>query len=282
MNDAIVHSPSGALVVVIKIERLFNIAIERLSNLLVNTDLCILDTRSNKRGNRRMADAAETKTAILDAAEAAFAAKGFDLVSQRDIAAKAQVPLGLINYHFGNKDRLFVAVVARRADELNKRRRQALAALTGAERKSIEKIVDAFLRPYLDLMLEGGPGWRAYGRLIAWAPSQRWTKLIARQFKETAELFTDAMIAAERRLAPELAARGYVHLVYLMVGLFAANDALETLFDGDYSSRDLRRSYQCALPFLVGAFQGLASVGDIPPPRKQRAVRTPRKRVLAQ
>ena len=228
-----------------------------------------------------MLDPEATKTAILDAAELAFAMKGFDLVSMRQLAAKAHVPLGLINYHFGTKEKLFIAVVSRRADELNARRRDALAALTPVERKSIGKIVDAFLRPYLELMLQGGPGWRAYGRLIALAPSQRWTKLIARQFKENARLFTDAMIAADRRLQPELAARGYVHLVYLMVGLFAANDNLEVLFDGDYSSRDLKRSYDSALPFLTGAFEGLASAGDISHHAVQKTLRTQRRRPVS-
>jgi AcrR family transcriptional regulator len=226
-----------------------------------------------------MLDAAGTKITILDAAEIAFAAKGFDLVSLREVATKARVPLGLINYHFGSKEKLFIAVIGRRADELNARRRDALAALTAAERKSAEKIIDAFLRPYLELMLEGGPGWRAYGRLLAsTAPSQRWAKLIARLFNENARLFTDAMIATDRRLAPELAARGYGHLVYVMFGLFAANDMLEAIFDDDYSSRDLKRSYECALPFLAGAFKALASTGGIPEPRKQRKVSGPRRR----
>jgi AcrR family transcriptional regulator len=225
--------------------------------------------------------AEQTRTAILDAAEIAFATKGFDVVSLREIAAKASVPLGLINYHFSSKDKLFVAVVGRRADELNGRRRDALQALTSEERKSVEKIIDAFLRPYLELMLNGGPGWRAYGRLIAWAPSQRWTNLFARQFKENAHLFTDAMVAADRRLAPELAARGYVHLIYIMVGLFAANDTLESLFDGDYTSRDLKYSYECALPFLTGAFQALASAGDIPSSGKRKTARKARKQLIS-
>jgi AcrR family transcriptional regulator len=228
-----------------------------------------------------MPGAEQTRTSILNAAEIAFAAKGFDVVSLREIAAKARVPLGLINYHFRSKEKLFIAVVGRRADELNARRRDALQALTSEERKSVGKIIDAFLRPYLEVMQHGGPGWHAYGRLIAWAPSQRWMRLFAQQFKENAHLFTDAMIAADRRLTPELAARGYVHLVYVMVGLFAANDNLELLFNGDYTSRDLKHSYECALPFLTGAFQALATAGDISPSGKHKTVRKPRKRPIS-
>lgn len=111
-----------------------------------------------------------TRTAILDAAENLFAAASFDIVSMRDVAAKAKVPLGLINYHFQSKEKLFEAIIARRSDELNSRRREAFAAIKGAP--DLRQVLDVFLRPYLELMLHGGPGWRSYGRLLA-QPAKR-------------------------------------------------------------------------------------------------------------
>ena len=79
-----------------------------------------------------MARGDESRVAILDAAEALFAEAGFDRVSLRDVAARADVPLGLINYHFKAKDLLFEAIIARRSDELNERRRVAFAALSAS------------------------------------------------------------------------------------------------------------------------------------------------------
>jgi hypothetical protein len=65
-----------------------------------------------------------------------------------------------------------------------------------------------------------------------------------------------------------------------MVGLFAANDNLEMLFDGDYTSRDLKHSYECALPFLTGAFQALVTAGDITSSGRHKTLPKPRKRLI--
>lgn len=49
----------------------------------------------------------DTKDIILKDAIDLFSEKGFDGVSVRDIAGKAQVNLAAINYHFKNKENLF-------------------------------------------------------------------------------------------------------------------------------------------------------------------------------
>src|SRR5690242_1840463 len=71
----------------------------------------------------------QTKEKILDAAEELFGEKTFDTVSLRDITNHAGVTLALASYHFGTKDNLFVAVIARRADMLNRMRLERLAEL---------------------------------------------------------------------------------------------------------------------------------------------------------
>lgn len=55
---------------------------------------------------------------ILDAALQAFAANGFDGATTREIARSAGVPLGLIQYHFGGKLKLWQAAVERAFDEI--------------------------------------------------------------------------------------------------------------------------------------------------------------------
>lgn len=58
------------------------------------------------------ADADTTRQRILDAAELVFAEKGRDGASVRDILHQAGVKnIAAINYHFGDKDRLYIAVV---------------------------------------------------------------------------------------------------------------------------------------------------------------------------
>ncbi|HEV8297306.1 MAG TPA: helix-turn-helix domain-containing protein [Acidimicrobiales bacterium] len=56
----------------------------------------------------------EVRAAILEAASRRFAAQG-PTASLRDIAADAQVNLGLVHRHFGNKDDLIRAVLERHA-----------------------------------------------------------------------------------------------------------------------------------------------------------------------
>lgn len=65
------------------------------------------------------------------AAESLVAEQGFEMVSSRDITARAGVNLAAINYHYGSKDALMVEIFKNRAGELNRERvamlQQALA-----------------------------------------------------------------------------------------------------------------------------------------------------------
>ena len=56
--------------------------------------------------NMRSAPDASTRDRIRDAAIAAFAERGFDAASLRDIAQRAGVSAALIVHHFGSKDGL--------------------------------------------------------------------------------------------------------------------------------------------------------------------------------
>ena len=71
----------------------------------------------------------DSRTAILDAAERAFADLGYGGASIRAIARDADVNQAMVHYYYQNKDLLFSAVVARRADEIHARRNAALDRL---------------------------------------------------------------------------------------------------------------------------------------------------------
>jgi AcrR family transcriptional regulator len=62
-------------------------------------------------GRPRDGDPAETRREILKAAEESFAAAGFVGATTRQVAARAGVNVATLHYHFGNKERLYRAVL---------------------------------------------------------------------------------------------------------------------------------------------------------------------------
>jgi len=60
----------------------------------------------------------EVRERILDAALEAFSEKGFDGATTREIASRANVPLGLLRYYFGGKLKLWQAAVDQAFEEI--------------------------------------------------------------------------------------------------------------------------------------------------------------------
>lgn len=80
------------------------------------------EARAGGRGDSRP----DTKELILDAAEKLFAEKSYASVSLRELTALAGVNLAAVNYHFGSKDALLIAVFRRGALALNRERARLL------------------------------------------------------------------------------------------------------------------------------------------------------------
>jgi AcrR family transcriptional regulator len=71
----------------------------------------------------RRARGVDTKTQILDAARDALAEDGYARTTTRAIAERAGVQLSLVHYHFGGKQQLLEAVLARENERLLERQR---------------------------------------------------------------------------------------------------------------------------------------------------------------
>jgi TetR/AcrR family transcriptional regulator len=69
------------------------------------------NAQAHPAGGRSEAQGAETRERILAAALSCFAAGGFDGTTTRQVAAEANVNLGLLQYHFGGKLDLWRAAV---------------------------------------------------------------------------------------------------------------------------------------------------------------------------
>ena len=117
----------------------------------------------------RAEGAPDLHDAILDSAEMHFAKRGYDAVSTRAVARDVGATAAMIHYYFKSKRQLFDAVVARRADVINKERMDALDAYEKAAKgePKLEGAISAFLGPVMTRLEQGEPGWRYYFELIA-------------------------------------------------------------------------------------------------------------------
>ncbi|MGD1050621.1 MAG: TetR family transcriptional regulator [Solirubrobacteraceae bacterium] len=97
----------------------------------------------------RRRDASTSRRAILDAAEALFAQRGYERASLGEIGSRAGVSAALPAYFFGGKRGLYEAVLER----LLREREQRLEPLAAAAADELERTGD--LRPALELLIDG-------------------------------------------------------------------------------------------------------------------------------
>ncbi len=108
----------------------------------------------NERLNYSLPMLRDTKTHIMDVAEALFAEHGFKACSLRTITKEAKVNLAAVNYHFGSKEALLESIYARRVNPMNQERLQRLEQLKSTHGDGaipIDELVTAFVESALRL-----------------------------------------------------------------------------------------------------------------------------------
>jgi len=105
----------------------------------------------------------KTRAAIMEAAGEIFAEEGYPKATVRDICRQAGANIAAINYHFGDKKGLYLAVL-KHYQELSF---QAYPPNLGIDEfQSPEEKLRAFIRAFLmRIMDEGRPAW--FGKLLA-------------------------------------------------------------------------------------------------------------------
>ncbi|MEV6814468.1 TetR family transcriptional regulator [Micromonospora sp. NPDC051296] len=127
-----------------------------------------------RRTGRRPGNPA-TRDAILDAARAAFAQRGFDGTTIRAIAAEAGVDPALVHHYFGNKDQLFLAAMQAPIDP-----RELLPKVLAGDRDGLgERLVRMFVAVW------DSPAGTAGVALLRSAVSNEWTARLLREFLTT-------------------------------------------------------------------------------------------------
>ncbi len=96
----------------------------------------------------------ETRERILNTAQRLFAQKGFDRVNLRELTREAKTHLAAVNYYFGTKDQLLIALVKRASEEIcTERQRLLTEALTLdlPRREKVAVVLKALLKPAISL-----------------------------------------------------------------------------------------------------------------------------------
>ena len=167
--------------------------------------------------------AGDTKERILDVAERLFADRGFPSTSLRDLTSEAGVNVASVNYHFGSKEALLVAVLERRLRPVNARR---LALLDELERSAgdkgpmLEDVLRAFIAPPFHKKAEWGEGGRNFLRLIGRIHSETNEEFRAsfiHQFETVFKRFTNALQLA----LPHLDAAEVTWRMFFLIGAMA-------------------------------------------------------------
>ncbi len=213
--------------------------------------------------------AQETRTRILDAAQALFASHGFDATSMRMITADAGVNLAAVNYHFGSKDALVQAVLRRHLQPLNSQRIQALdeaeALADGAPVKP-HVLVESFFRSPLELAAGSDAG-REFMRLIGRTftePSPTVRAFLVSEYAEVMSRYRDAFC----RALPTVPVEDILWRLHFMLGAMshavAGIDALQVLTGVQVDEPDaMARMAPRLMSFLLGGLRApLPESGD--------------------
>lgn len=112
---------------------------------------------------------AATLKLILDTSEELFAQLGYFGVTIKDVADKMGIHPALIHYYFDGKKALFDAVFERRVQYAVVTRTAALDEYEAkaGDNPTVEGALRAFYEGAFDIYINGGDGWRNFGRIFA-------------------------------------------------------------------------------------------------------------------
>ena len=200
-----------------------------------------------------------TRERLLNIAEQRFGEGGYEGTSLRAITVAAAANIAAVNYHFGSKEALLKAAVARAMAPVNTERRRRLDQLEAKVQPTAEQLIRAFVEPGLDLVLrrgERGPVVARFIGRIAFDPSQRIRELYATESDPVEARYLAALQTALSRAAPESVAFGFVN----MLGLLALHQSQALArppgdpTDPSDPSDDPGKLAENLIAFLVAAF----------------------------
>lgn len=183
---------------------------------------------------------ASTATALLDAAEAEFAASGIEDASLRAIMRSAGVDAGAIHYHFGTRTALAEAVLDRILAPLNERRLElldrAVSALESPGAIGLEALLDALVRPDIETGRALHARARGSARLIGAIyirPADFVEARVTRHFRPVARRFLPHLAAAVPHVDEETLSWRVRWCVFGTLGALLSDEAAPFADDPD-------------------------------------------------
>ena len=176
---------------------------------------------------------ANSREAVLDAAESVFADLGFDGATFSDICAAADVSRGLPSYLFGSKDQLYREVVDRAATHL---RSAVTEPLRSGQSLSLEALTHRFIETYIEYLSRN----ERIVRLLQWELLS--DPRSSRPYAPSSALFAEMYEIIDEAARRERSAVDVRALLGSMVALcffpFVMRDRVkaQTLYDGSKKS----------------------------------------------
>ena len=208
--------------------------------------------------------AEKTRSEIVRAAEQLFAEKGFRAMTLRDVTRKACVNLAAVNYHFGSKRQLMLAVIRNRFEPINLERLKQLDALIVTHAPDpipVDAIFGALFRPLFESANAEN--------------DQALMQMIGRAITEPAdfirtihkEFFTELSLrfmTELQRSCPHLSVATQQYRFFMaistMIGAIIEQVLLQELSDGTLDTTDLETIADELVAFTVAGFTQAESV----------------------
>ena len=199
--------------------------------------------------------------AILDAAEDTFASSGYEGAKMRQIAETAGVAQGLIHYHFGNKEKLFESMVARRSGHINNKRAELLDDLFASNTvPALEDVIAALFRPTIETGLSMAKDGGSFSRvLVAFANSAepREQALAERYYDPIARKYIDAFRQIEPQLSKADAVWAYMFAIGVGMTMMAKTGRSLRLSDGVCDDGNINEMLEKIVLYICGGIRAL-------------------------
>jgi TetR/AcrR family transcriptional regulator, regulator of cefoperazone and chloramphenicol sensitivity len=203
-----------------------------------------------------------TREQLLAAAREVFAETGFHRATIREISRRAGANIAAVNYHFGDKEGLYAAVVLEAARVAREKYPEHFGL---PPRPTPEQRLQAFVRSLLLRTLSSGPH-AQHGKLLTREliePSPALDGIVRDDLQPMASsLLAIVRELLGRKAPPELVRNCGLSVAGQIFFLFHCRPVLNRLFpDMTYAEDDLERLAEHITRFSLAAIKKLASAG---------------------